>query len=206
MTLPDAQVGPPPENGGWERIVESIGPKIRQIRQQLGFSLQQLAARSEVSAAAIHKVERGDMVPTITTLLKLSAALGRPIAYFVDDTGRVAPVAVHMRAGSRPPAPPGWAGSAQEVNSASIGVPDDRLRGGAVRAVVAPGGSSGGAIPPRAGEELLLVESGRLSFEVAGERYQLDAGDTVHYPTDRNHSWHNPGGEAATIICWYLRG
>jgi transcriptional regulator with XRE-family HTH domain len=62
----------------WEPVVSAIGPKVREARQALGLSLQQLAARAEVSAAAIHKVERGDMVPTITTLLELAAAPGPP--------------------------------------------------------------------------------------------------------------------------------
>ena len=57
--------------------VASIGPRIRQLRQQKKMSLQQLAERSDVSAAAIHKIERNTMVPTITTLMKLSSALNR---------------------------------------------------------------------------------------------------------------------------------
>lgn len=60
------------------RIVSGIGPKLRGLRKQAGLSLQQLAVRSDVSAAAIHKIELSGMVPTITTLLKLAGALGVP--------------------------------------------------------------------------------------------------------------------------------
>src|SRR5881397_887534 len=94
-------------SGDWEPIVDAIGPKVRESRGALGLSLQQLAARSGVSAAAIHKVERGDMVPTITTLLKLAGALGKPIAHFVDD-GAAAPVADHVKADARRAAPDDW--------------------------------------------------------------------------------------------------
>ena len=66
-------------------IVSSIGPRLKHLRQERHFSLQQLAARAEVSAAAIHKIERNDMVPTITTLLKIATALDRPVSYFVDN-------------------------------------------------------------------------------------------------------------------------
>ena len=48
-------------------IVSSIGPKVKRLRQEQNLSLQQLAVKAEVSAAAIHKIERNDMVPTITT-------------------------------------------------------------------------------------------------------------------------------------------
>ena len=68
-----------------EEIIASIGPKVGQLRQQKRLSLQQLAERSGVSAAAIHKIERNGMVPTITTLMKLAAALNRSVAYFVEE-------------------------------------------------------------------------------------------------------------------------
>jgi transcriptional regulator with XRE-family HTH domain len=188
--------------GAWEPIVDAIGPKVREVRQQLGLSLQQLAARSEVSAAAIHKVERGDMVPTITTLLKLSGALGRPIGHFVDDGVPPLPVAVHVLAGDRPDPPPDWARTPRGVEAAGLAAPTERLRAGAVFAVVEPGGGSGGPRPLHGGEEVLLVLDGALHVDVAGERYLLDAGDSLHYPTDRPHAWRNPGPASASAV-WF---
>src|SRR6476659_9555557 len=75
-------------------IVSSIGPKLKRLRQDQRLSLQQLAVKAEVSAAAIHKIERNDMVPTITTLLKVATALGRSVSYFVQEAdGQPEPVA-----------------------------------------------------------------------------------------------------------------
>jgi transcriptional regulator with XRE-family HTH domain len=205
MTAPDQRGRRGP--AGWEPIVGAIGPKVREVRQQLGLSLQQLAARSEVSAAAIHKVERGDMVPTITTLLKLAAALGRPIAHFVDDDGGpVAPVAVHVPAGSGTGPLPEWAPAARDVTASTIAAPTERMRAGGVVAVVAPGGGSGDTRPLRAGEEVLHVLEGALQVEVAGECYAVRAGDSLHYPTDRPHEWHNAGPEPARAVWFTLRG
>src|SRR4030095_7137166 len=59
--------------------------------------------RPDSSAAAIHKIERNGMVPTITTLMKLAVALNRPLSYFVDeDTNTDSPV-VFIGAGERRP-------------------------------------------------------------------------------------------------------
>lgn len=204
MSLPDPGAGPASPTAGWEPIVGAIGPKVREIRQQLGLSLQQLAVRADVSAAAIHKVERGDMVPTITTLLKLAAALGQPISHFVDDSGPAAPVGVHVPADQRPAPSPTWAPAASGVDATGLTVPDERLRGAAVHAVVEPGGSSGDTRPQRRGEELLLVLEGTLEVEVAGERHTVAAGDTLHYPTDRPHSWRNPDAVPARAVWWLL--
>jgi transcriptional regulator with XRE-family HTH domain len=203
MTAPDHA---PARAGGWEPIVGAIGPKIRDVRQQHGLSLQQLAARSEVSAAAIHKVERGDMVPTITTLLKLAAALGRPIAHFVDDTGPAEPVAVHVPAAARPGPVPNWAPAARGVAATGLAAPGEVLRAGGVHAVVEPGGGSGDTRPLRSGEEIVHVLEGVLQVEVAGERYTLPAGDTLHYPTDRPHEWRNTGSVAARAVWFTLHG
>lgn len=207
-SAPSAPSGPPapPDARAWEpvvgAIVGAIGPKVRQARQQLGLSLQQLAGRSDVSAAAIHKVERGDMVPTITTLLKLAAALGRPIGHFVDDGAPAAPVAVFVPAGEPLPVPQGWAPAASGVRAAGIAAPDERMRGAGVVADVEPGGTSGDTRPLRAGEEILLVLEGTLAVEVAGEHHVLGAGDALHYPTDRPHAWRNPGREPARAV-WF---
>jgi transcriptional regulator with XRE-family HTH domain len=201
MTVPQ---GGPAQNAGLETIVESIGPKARDLRQRLGLSLQQLAARSGVSAAAIHKVERGDMVPTITTLLKLAAALGRPISFFVDDAAQDRSPAVHVRAAERPAPPAAWTADADGIEASALSVPDARLRGAAVHAVVAPGGTGGEPRSLRAGEELLLVLDGALDVEVAGVRYEVEAGDTLHYPTDLPRRWRNRGSAPARAIWWWI--
>ncbi len=193
------------DRGAWEPIVGAIGPKVREARHGLGLSLQQLAARSAVSAAAIHKVERGDMVPTITTLLKLSGALGLPIAHFVDDGARQAPVAVHVRSGARPATLPDWAPAARGVMGETLACPGERFRAGGVLAVVEPGGGSGDTRPLRPGEEVVLVLEGALQVDVAGERYAVDAGDALHYPTDRPHEWHNTGPDVARAVWFTVR-
>ena len=87
-----------------ETIVAGIGPKIRFLRQQRNLSLQQLADRSGVSPAAIHKIERNGMVPTITTLMKLAGALNRSVGFLVDEedeSGQLPKHAVLVRVADR---------------------------------------------------------------------------------------------------------
>lgn len=184
----------------WEPIVGSIGPKVRQLRQQLGMSLQQLAQRSEVSAAAIHKVERGDMVPTITTMLKLAAALGRPIGHFVEDAGAQAPVASHIPAAGRP----ALRSVADGMELAGISGAADRFRTVGAVATIAPGAVGTGRRRP--GEDLMLVLRGTVAFDIAGEHYTLRKGDALHYPTDHPHHWSNPGRSDASAVWISLPG
>ncbi|MFT4182695.1 MAG: XRE family transcriptional regulator [Rhizobium sp.] len=53
-----------------------IGTRIRIERESRGWSLTDLAERSNVSRAMIHKVERGESSPTATLLAKLAGAFG----------------------------------------------------------------------------------------------------------------------------------
>lgn len=184
---------------GWEPIVGSIGPKVRELRQQLGLSLQQLAQQSEVSAAAIHKVERGDMVPTITTLLKLAAALEQPIGHFVEETP-AGPVACYIPAADRVALQP----PADGVELAGISGAANRFRTAGAVATIAPGAQGSGLQQP--GEDLMLVLSGTLAVEVAGEHYTLHKGDALHYPTDRPYRWSNPGRSEARVVWVWLHG
>lgn len=207
MASPLADTGIPASHDGtagrgsaWETIVSSIGPKVRGLRQQLGLSLHQLAQRSDVSAAAIHKVERGEMVPTITTLLKLATALDRPIAHFVETVagGRPEPVAVHTPASARSSVRT----LADGVELTRITGSDERFTAAGAMATIAAGAT--GVARQRPGEDLVLVLTGTLSFEVAGERYTLRRGDALHYPTDRPHRWSNPGRGAARAVWIYV--
>ncbi len=177
-------------------IVGGIGPKIRELRLGLGLSLQQLASQSSVSAAAIHKLERSDMVPTITTLLKLSAALDRPVSYFIDESSEALDVATLTPADQRPPLDTPVEGLVLEA----ISGPATRFRVRGSMATIAPGATSVDHAQTRAGEQLLMVLEGTLVVEVQGHVHTVEKGGALHFPTDRPHHWTNPGRTPASVL------
>lgn len=52
-----------------------IGTRIREARQRLNISLEDLGALSEISWTTIGKIERGASSPTAETLVRLATAL-----------------------------------------------------------------------------------------------------------------------------------
>jgi len=68
-----------------KQTVSEIGGKLAKARAERGWSLQQLADRAGVSPAAVHKIEKSGITPTIATLMKIAAALGKSVGYFVDE-------------------------------------------------------------------------------------------------------------------------
>jgi transcriptional regulator with XRE-family HTH domain len=187
--------------GDLQRIVGSIGLKVFSLRKRMGLSLQQLGERSDVSAAAIHKVEQGAMVPTITTLLKIAGALGRPVSYFVEeDVGRDDVAVLTPPDEDRPVFT-----SHKGITLNSISGPYGRFLLAGARATVAPGANSGRKPMQHPGEELVHVIEGQLEFTVTGQLYQVGVGSTLHFLGDQPHTWRNPGTTEAHAVWMALR-
>lgn len=182
-------------------IVSGIGPKVRALRKQAGLSLQQLAEQSHVSAAAIHKIETSGMVPTVTTLLKIAGALGRPVSYFVDeDDGATSPTLYTPADVDRP-----IYTSHTGIELAGISGPYGTFQLAGARATVAAGASSGDEMLEHPGEELVVVLAGELEFVVGQQTHRLGPGDSLHFRTVQQHSWRNPGTTEATALWMALR-
>jgi len=172
-----------------EQTVRAIGPRLKSLRAELGLSLQQMSVIADVSAASIHKIERGEMVPTITTLLKLASALHRPLSYFVDEPGDAGDV-WYTAAGT---------GEVVDARTVKVSGPPVRFRGEATLSRLEPGASVAlDRQPP--GEALLYVVSGTVDVEVAGRRFTLRRGDALHHLTDRPVSWANPTKTVAEVL------
>jgi transcriptional regulator with XRE-family HTH domain len=182
-------------------IVTSIGPRVKALRDRHGLSLQQLADRSDVSPAAIHKVEQGTMVPTITTLLKLAGAFDRPVSYFINEDDSPPAYVVHTPASERRPVLTSRPG----LTLGGISGPYGQYALAAAVAEVAPGAASGEEPLRHPGEELIHVLSGTLEVTVADRVVRLGAGDSLHFRTDHEHQWRNPGRVPAKAIWTALR-
>ena len=57
-------------------IAETVGAEIRRVRLAKGWSLAKLAEEADLSPTFTGAIERGAKVPTVTTLFKISRALG----------------------------------------------------------------------------------------------------------------------------------
>jgi transcriptional regulator with XRE-family HTH domain len=198
---PDVADGDPDRTGDLHEVVSSIGPKVRELRVQRGMSLQQLAGLSDVSAAAIHKIERGGMVPTITTLLKIAAAFNRPVSYFVDEqVGENRPVA-YVGRDNRSPIFTAHRG----IELAGISGPYGRFFLAGAVATLQPEANSGDKPMEHPGEELIFVLDGTFEVDVDGQLFSLEEGDSLHFRTDRPHRWHNPGSRPIKVVWMALR-
>ena len=176
--------------GEIERKVSGLGAKVAAERAERGWSLAQLAQRAGMSPAAVHKIEKSGMTPTIASLMKIAAALGRSVSFFVEEPA-------HARRQRRPPRRAGEGlhvqagpGAAQPVRPLRA-VPDRRRRrrGRAVRRQRAgadePSGRGAGDRP-----------RGRDGVHRRRREYEVGAGDSIHFRTLLRALVAQPGGRA----------
>jgi transcriptional regulator with XRE-family HTH domain len=183
-----------------EQTVSSIGAKVAKARAERGWSLQQLARRAGLSAAAIHKMEKSGMTPTIATLMKVAAALGKSVGYFIEEADSLRPVTVVHR------------DARTLLYTSKHGLTLENISGrygpfylAGAEATVQPGADSGPERMMHPGEELVLVLHGSMTFEIDGEDHVLEAGDSIHFRTTVAHAWSNPGDRPARLIWLTIR-
>lgn len=179
-----------------DAVVSLVGQKVAELRRAKGLSLQQLAEASDVSSASIHKIERSGMVPTITTLLKLAAALGVTVSYFVEE-GESSPDPVHFTPADKRPR---VYTSHKGLNLSGISGSYQKFQTAAAVADMAPGATSGEKALRHPGEELVHILSGEVFFRVNGVDYVLRAGDSLQFLGTLPHHWENRSKTAAEIL------
>lgn len=182
-----------------ERTVSQLGAKVAAARAERGWSLAQLAQRAGVSPATVHKIEKSGMTPTIASLMKIAAALGKSVAFFVDEPAT--PHVSVVRGDDR-----------TRVYTSKQGLDLRNISGrygpfliAGAEAVVEPHADSGPTPMNHPGEELVIVTEGELVFTIDAQRYELRSGDSIHFRTLLRHSWGNPADRPARATWLVVR-
>ena len=176
---------------GTAALALAIGRRVRQERQARGWTLDQLAQAAGVSRRMVVNVEQGGVNPSVGTLLRISDALGVGLPALVE-LPEPEPVKVTRHgdgavlwssqsggravlvAGTPPP-------DVVELWDWTLGPGDRHL-----------------SEPHTPGtKELVQVQQGTITVEVAGEPARLEAGDAITFPGDVAHRYANPGPQPA---------
>ena len=168
-------------------VSHAIGRRVRTSRTGLGWTLEQLATRSGVSRRMLINVEQGSANPSITTLLRLSDALGIGLPALVDTAhDQTEPVSVRRVGESTPVWTSAAGGSAVMVAGTS---PPDVTELWDWR--LAPGDTYQSEAHRADTQELLLVLSGTVDLRVADTSNRLKSGDSASFDGSVTHSYRN---------------
>ena len=170
-----------------------VGGRLRQMRQERDMSMRALARASGLSTNALSMIERGRTSPSVSTLYKISEALGVPItAFFRLEPPRQEVVFRKANERRRVPFQRGvWEGLGGE---SFIGGLEPFLL------TLEVGASSGRFGMLHSGHEFVLCLDGMLEYEVEETRYMLEPGDSLLFAAQLRHRWRNSGKTPVRVV------
>ena len=175
-----------------------IGPKIRALRLQKNMGQGQLAEHTGLSPALLSKIERGQLFPTLPTLLRIAMVFGVGLEYFFVEGERPPPVAVtRQKDRLRLPDRPSEETPCYLFESLNFPATDRKM--GAYLAEF-PCYSRPSKPHQHAGSEFIYVLKGRLLVNVGGDDTALAEGDAMQFDSDTPHSYRRHGEGPALVI------
>lgn len=169
-----------------------LSRRIRLEREARGWSQAHLAGASGVSKAAISKIERGEMSPTASTLVRLAGAFGLTLAGLLlkaeQDASNLSPVAEQPR----------WRDPDSGYTRQQVFMrphhPVELVK------VTLPAGAS--VTMPQESythiRQVVWVLEGELHLQENGLPYRLEAGDALGFGPPAEVTFHNPGPQVCT--------
>lgn len=210
-----------------DRLVASVGERLRAERERQGISLRELARRIGVSPSAVSQIERGQVMPSVGTLYTLTNELGLSmddVFAQADPSGHPAPERLGDagRDGASPSSPAGATLAAptgrvfpladRGVITLASGVRWELLTGYDPGAeflhVTYPVGSQScepDQLIRHEGTERGVVLSGRLGVTLGDDHHELGPGDSISFSSDVPHRLWAIGDEPAEAI-WFITG
>ena len=175
----------------------AVGLRLRALRKARGLSLQVMADRVAVSIGHLSQVERGLSTASLKLLAEAADVFGLGLADLFPGSGAAAPAGeVVIRQSERGRLGLWQAGITKELLTAPRGA--SRLNLFMVR--IEPGGTTGEDTYVHGGEEAGFVLEGTLELQVEDRSWQLAAGDSFRFASERPHRFGNAGTEAALVL------
>jgi transcriptional regulator with XRE-family HTH domain len=180
-------------------IDRRIAERLRALRAERDWSLDELARRSGVSRATLSRLENGEVSPTASVLGKLCKAYGLTLSRLMHMVeGDFAPL---VRRDSQPV----WTDDTAGFRRRSVSPPAQTLGGEAIEGELKPGAHIAYDGPPRPGlEHHVILLDGRLAITVEGRRHDLMPGDCLRYQLFGPSEFATPPNSGARYILFMV--
>jgi len=176
-----------------------IARRLRDLRGEHGWSLDDLAGLSGVSRATLSRLENAEVSPTASVLGKLCAAYGLTLSrlmLMVEDD--FAPLL-------RRDAQPLWSDETVGFRRRVVSPPARALAGEALECTLDPGARIAYDAPPRPGlEHHLILLDGTLAITVDGRTHGLRPGDCLRYQLFGSSAFETPADTGARYILFMV--
>jgi transcriptional regulator with XRE-family HTH domain len=167
----------------------SIGAKIKQVRTKKKMSLDQVANDTGCSTDYLEKIENGDEMPPVGTLLQISKALQIDSGDLLKEqqenlNSRVKAYTKRTRN--------------YAYQTLTPGAENKHLK--AFRVKIPAMQAHKGVGYQHEGEEFVYVLAGKLDITVGDHANHLDEGDSLHFNSGIQHHMRNVGEKDAELL------
>lgn len=170
----------------------SVGEKLRTLRLKKSMGLVELGKHTKLSAAMLSKLERGKLIPTLPTLLRIAMVFGVGLDYFFTDERKRHVVSIVRRAERlRFPESPGRGPVAYHFESLDFKANERKLNAFYAEFEVVAAGDM--KMHQHPGVELLYLISGSLELTIGSDAHRLDAGDAIYFDSTVRHNYRGIG-------------
>jgi transcriptional regulator with XRE-family HTH domain len=173
-----------------------IGARLRATRRDRGLTIDELARATGLTKGFLSQVERDLASTSVSSLLKICAALGIRIGDLFDEGGETGLV----RAGEQPSVHFGGVGAEDHLLT-----PRSNRRLQIFHSTVAPGArSDADSYPTPTDAQFVHVTKGEFELTIAGEPFRLKAGDSLTFGGGEPRSWRNPSRSRGAELIWVI--
>jgi len=169
-----------------------LGARIREIRQEKGLRLEEVAKKAGLTCGFLSQVERDLVSPSIASLRRIAEALNVPIFYLLLDHQGFDPV---VRRDQRKVLRFPQSGVTYELLSPNLNRKMEMMIG---RVDPSAGSFEEPLFHP--GEECIVVLQGYMGINIGGEVYHLEQGDSIYYCAAMPHKVWNPGDQELIFL------
>jgi len=180
--------------------MKGIGPKIRELRMHQGKKLKELSQKVGVTASFLSQVEREVAVPSISSLKKISDALGISITAFFNENEEkrmvsdFSPVIKKNERKILHPCP----GVTYHLLSKNLQGKIEFLL-----AIYEVGATTGPEPYTHRGEECALILKGKLEIQIGSFTYTLGKDDSISFSCEIPHRVKNVG-KVPSVSIWCI--
>lgn len=176
-------------------VTTNLAERLKHLRAERGWPLDELAVRSGLSRATLSRVENGEVSPTAEALAKLCRAYGMTMSRLIlmAEENFVAHVPRDMQ--------DVWRDETAGFTRRMVSPPTPSLSGEVLDCFLEPGTRIHYDAPQMPGtEHHLVMLEGALTVDVEGRLHALSPGDSLRYKLHGSSGFETPPEQGARYI------
>lgn len=176
--------------------MEDVGKKIRELRIQQGYTLKDVADKTNLTSSFLSQLERSKTSVTLQSLSKISKALGVPQSYFFTHQEEQEETKQIIRHKTN-----------QDVEIHGANFIYKSLAGDLPKkyfepmlVILLPEEKDHHKPSTHSGQEFIYVLEGSLTVMIEDSVTCLEAGDSFHIDSTTSHTWYNTTSKIVKLL------